>query len=953
MIIAYKKRKTFFFQKNAKQYASLQMYRIRNIDIIKLIIFIIITDATASFLDVAADSHFAKTSLYDKAEQVLREKNLLILTGHSGEGKTAMAANLALEGGTKKENCIKLESVRDWENVDWSLRCFTTVIIDDIFGGIALDHERLREWKTVLNDVKQRATNKELRVVITSRRYIKEEAKDEMDKITMFQDTSGYIVHLDSRDLSSDEMKRILSTVLKRNGIDETDVDLNTCVAKAKGEHKLRSDEREECVFGFPECCVLFATETFIHHGSDFFKNPELHVKSYIEQLYKPNETEQFYKFITLVAVWAKKKHTLKETDLQNPQTVSSHIQNIAHCFGITINHEFVEIVKFALSTYTKFLVLYKHDSGEYTFSHNVIAEMVGVVLGKYKPRECIKLCQHDFLMKRVKIDDAEKSDLQVLIPTRMYSELCEKFIKLLTRQDCSGEQQSNESLVSITSKNVNQRIDVDVSIFQHNSFGINSFKEYFTKSFVFKNLQFRPDDFKKCFSTPLILATRLGQLESIKCLVDDGADINLQDSDGKTALHYAASDEHSDVMKELLDNKADVNSRDKNGSTPLHYAAGNGHLIAVKTCLKYGADVNMVDNDNTTALHSASSHGHSDVMKELLDNKAVIDARDKHLKTPLHCAAVNGHLNAVKTCLSYGADVKRMDNYIQTALHLAADGGHSDVMKELLDSKADVNARDRFGKTPLHCAARNGYLLAVKTCLSYGADVNMVDNFNQTTLHLAASCGHSDVVKELLDSKADVNARGTYGETPLHWAAENGHLIAVKTCLSYGADVNMVNKYNLTALHRAAYGGHSDVMKVLLDNKADVNVRGNHGKTPLQWAAENGHLSAVKTCLSYDADVNMVDNYNQTALHHVASRGHSDVMTELLENKADVNARDKHGDTPLHCAADSGHLIAVKTCLKYGADVNMSDNGNRTAVYLATRHGHNDIVEELIVKLR
>jgi len=65
---------------------------------------------------------------------VLLDKNLLVFTGHPGEGKTAMAANLALEGGTKQEHCVKLECASDWKDVDWSLRCFTTVIIDDIFG---------------------------------------------------------------------------------------------------------------------------------------------------------------------------------------------------------------------------------------------------------------------------------------------------------------------------------------------------------------------------------------------------------------------------------------------------------------------------------------------------------------------------------------------------------------------------------------------------------------------------------------------------------------------------------------------------------------------------------------------------------------------------------------------------------------------------------------------------
>jgi len=122
--------------------------------------YIPITDATIRFLENKADIHFIKTQQYDKARELLNDKNILILTGNPREGKTAMAAHLALEGGTKKENCIKLECARDWEDVDWSLRCFTTVIIDDIFGGIALDHGRLREWKSALMPLNKAQRNK-------------------------------------------------------------------------------------------------------------------------------------------------------------------------------------------------------------------------------------------------------------------------------------------------------------------------------------------------------------------------------------------------------------------------------------------------------------------------------------------------------------------------------------------------------------------------------------------------------------------------------------------------------------------------------------------------------------------------------------------------------------------------------------------------------------------------
>jgi len=926
----------------------------KNTDLIKIIIFINITDATKRFLEVKADSHFVKTSLYGKAKQVLNGTNLLILTGYPGEGKTAMAAHLALEGEGKKEICIKLESVHDWKYVDLSLRYCTTVIIDDIFGEISLDHERLREWKTVLNDIEQRATKRELRVIITSRRYIKEEAIYEMDKITMFHKTPCHIVHLDSRDLSSDEMKRILFTVLERNGIDETGIDVDLCVAEARGEHTywFRSDKKEECVFGFPECATLFATKEMLKdYKTVFFRNPEYHLKSYIAKLYKPNETDTFYMFIALVAVWAEHNHTIKETDLLNLQNVSSHIVKVAECFDITIDSKFVEMVKRALNAYTGFLVLFNNVSGEYTFSHNVIGEMVGVVLGANKPQECIKLCQRDFFMKRVKIDDAGKSDLQVLIPEIMYPYLCEKFIKLLTRQDCNGEQQSKGDLVSDLSS-INTRIDVDIDILQHNAFGISSFKECFIKQVVFEDLEFRlVKDENGSFSYPLIVAACLGQLDSVKYLLKQNARIFLQDHSGNRALHHAAFSGHSDVMKELLKNEADVNARNKYGRTPLHCAAVNGHLNAVKTCLSYGADVNMEDNYKQTALHHATCNGHSGVMKELLDSNADVNAGDDDLYTPLHWAA-DTSIIAVKTCLECGADVNMVDNNKLTALHHAASGGHSDVMKALLDSKAYLNATDNIRRTPLHWAVYNGHRIAVKTCLIYGADVNMVDDINQTALHHAASNGHSGVMKELLESNADVNARGRMGRTPLHWAAHNGHLIAVKTCLSYDADVNLVDNDNHTALHHAASRGHSGVMKELLDSKADLNARDRLGRTPLHCAADTGHPIAVETCLSYGADVNMVDKYKQTALHHAAYSGHSDVMKVLLDSKAGVNARGMIGRSPLHWASAYGHLNAVKTCLSYGADVNARDNDNRTALQLATFSRHSKVMKELQVIL-
>lgn len=77
------------------------------------------------------------------------------------------------------------------------------------------------------------------------------------------------------------------------------------------------------------------------------------------------------------------------------------------------------------------------------------------------------------------------------------------------------------------------------------------------------------------------------------------------------TALHEAARNGDIERLKSLLDNGADVNAKDeKNGAAPLHYAAGHGHARAVKLLLDKGAEVNARDNTGSTPLHWAAAGG-------------------------------------------------------------------------------------------------------------------------------------------------------------------------------------------------------------------------------------------------------------------------------------------------------------------------------------------------------
>jgi ankyrin repeat protein len=159
--------------------------------------------------------------------------------------------------------------------------------------------------------------------------------------------------------------------------------------------------------------------------------------------------------------------------------------------------------------------------------------------------------------------------------------------------------------------------------------------------------------------NSPLMYAAALGGLESMRLLLDAGADPNAANDFAATPLMWCAGDA---AKVRLLQSKgARVDARSKLGRTPLLIAAAyDGASEAARLLIEKGADVNACDESGTSVLEQAAGSNHIELVRLLLAKGAAVNTADGGGFTPLMSAAGNGDRNAamVKLLIERGATV-------------------------------------------------------------------------------------------------------------------------------------------------------------------------------------------------------------------------------------------------------------------------------------------------------
>ncbi len=484
------------------------------------------------------------------------------------------------------------------------------------------------------------------------------------------------------------------------------------------------------------------------------------------------------------------------------------------------------------------------------------------------------------------------------------------------------------------------------------------------------------PHDGSKIVKPPELLAKiispeELANLDMIKkaceskdvkifdLLVDKLPNLNIQDSDGKTFLIYAAENGFHYAIDKLLQKGADTNAIDSKGSNALIYCAHNPHITYVKKLAEKTTNLELKSPafNDSNALHLVVAN----TFKNLFSNELHFELNNK--TSFFHILVGNSPQGSAIYFIGSGA--RPTDGYSceqEKTLHL---------VKFLTDRGVDINAQNGKGLTVLFlaCAGQMKYL--VNSLLDqYELDLNLVDIQGFNILHWALAVKDAVLIERLLQKAPELlNLLDNQGSTALFWAAKYKSAEIVKLLFTKYKAADLPNKLGLSAWDVAIINSLDDIIDILISSKGvsldavklwcaarsgnagvveeqvktkkiDPNVTINNlgNSTALIEAVIFHHLPVIKILLNYSADLNKPDATGASPLYYslgYAGPINPEIVKFLVSKGADINQPMSDGDTPMHMTGYRANIGAMKLFLDLGANVNVTNDAGKTPLHL------------------
>lgn len=406
-----------------------------------------------------------------------------------------------------------------------------------------------------------------------------------------------------------------------------------------------------------------------------------------------------------------------------------------------------------------------------------------------------------------------------------------------------------------------------------------------------------------------------------------EATDASKSQPDGMTALHWATHHGSQETVKRLLEAGAEPNAATAYHVRALSIACQNGHAAIAKRLLEAGANPGTTLAGGETPLMTAARTGDAEIVRLLIKHQADVNATEANGQTALMWAASAGHASLIDILAAAGADLEATSRQGFTALHFAARDGRAEVATKLIDAGSKINAvmqpknkggrAPRDGMSPLLLAVESGHFELALGLVRHGADPND-QRSGYAPLHALSWVRKANLGD---NPTGDPEPRGSGSVTSLQF---------VRQLAASGADINLRIRDNKQGVKQLKHEGATPLlfaartadlalMRVLTQLGADPLTPNEQGCTPLMACAGVGVqgvgeeagtepevLASLTFLLGLGADPNTIDDNRETAMHGAAYRNFPRVVELLAAHGADPakwNHKNRSGWTPMRIA--------------------------------------------------
>ncbi|GAB9465823.1 Peptidylprolyl isomerase domain and wd repeat-containing protein 1 [Globisporangium polare] len=414
---------------------------------------------------------------------------------------------------------------------------------------------------------------------------------------------------------------------------------------------------------------------------------------------------------------------------------------------------------------------------------------------------------------------------------------------------------------------------------------------------------------------------------------------INIRGMWESTPLIYACQYCHPKAAAWLLEQGANVRLQNEKGVTPLLLASLEGMTAVVDWILKQYATAVISStciNTDQQVQAPSSEPGSSDPVVSIDKQVGVVynSAADLNIRlNPLLAAAMNGHVEIVAKLLAHKASVNfgvpvsaAVASSKQFALLLAAKFGHASVVRILVKHGADFATSDANGSHAL--------LLACEASKEECA-MELLRLLPATPVPSPLSEKGEDNERQSLSVPFHSNSfvaawkqANSHGLTALHFAAANGLLSVVQSMLvrlQWRSDREFLNATSVNrrecALLMACRKRQSEVVQLLISVGADFELADRGGTTALQVLKRDKKNELVKLCESKKLGGATSDDLGQ-----------SDVA---IESSADAKRSDEQGDSRRGSEATTATELAIEVA---------QDDGDEVATFTSSKQQYEEV---------